>query len=67
MKVAEALFVKYSFIFTFDLKSAYHHFEICDFHTTYLGFPWQHCDGSIMHYVYRSLPFDASVSGHIVF
>ena len=65
MKVAEAMFDKCSYIFTFDLKSAYHHIDICESHSTYLGFSWQHCDGSVRYYVYRSLPFGASVSGHI--
>ena len=27
-----------SFMFTFDLKSGYHHIEIFDQHQTYLGF-----------------------------
>ena len=29
-----------SFMFTFDLKSGYHHIEIFDQHQTYLGFAW---------------------------
>jgi len=64
MKVAEVLFDKNSFEFTFDLRSAYHHVDICESHTTYLGFSWQHCGGNIK-YVYRSLPFGASVGGHL--
>jgi len=65
MKVAGVLFDKNSFVFTFDLRSAYHHIDICESHTTYLGFSWQHCGGNVKYYVYRSLPFGASVSGHI--
>lgn len=64
IKVAECLFDVNSYIFTFDLKSAYHHIDIFSEHTTYLGFSWL-CDGITKYYVYNSLPFGISTAGHI--
>ena len=42
IRVAERLFDRNSYIFTFDLKSAYHHIDIFPEHTTYLGFSWSY-------------------------
>ncbi|XP_069141252.1 uncharacterized protein [Argopecten irradians] len=39
--VALDLFRKGDWVFTFDLKSAYHHIEIFPDHRTFLGFSWQ--------------------------
>lgn len=64
IRVAERLFDINSYIFTFDLKSAYHHIDIFPEHTTYLGFSWSY-NGTVKYYVYNSLPFGISVAGHI--
>ena len=38
ISVAETLFDNNTFMYTFDLKGAYHHIDIFSEHTTYLGF-----------------------------
>ena len=42
IKVAELMFRKGFFLFTFDLKSAYHHIDIFTGHRQYLGFSVQY-------------------------
>ena len=39
-KIAMSYFSPGSYMFTFDLKSGYHHIEIYPEHQTYLGFAW---------------------------
>ncbi|XP_053401634.1 uncharacterized protein LOC128546105 [Mercenaria mercenaria] len=64
IKVAETLFDKNSFLFTFDLKGAYHHIDIFPEHRTYLGFSYSR-SGHTKYYVYNSLPFGIKTAGHI--
>ena len=64
IKLAEALFQPGSYIFTYDLKSAYHHIDICETHWTFLGFSWE-LDGETKYFVYCSLPFGIATAGHI--
>ena len=40
-KIAMAYFAKDSYMFSFDLKSGYHHIEISQDHQTFLGFCWR--------------------------
>lgn len=40
-RVALNYFTKGCFLFKFDLKSGYYHFDICTQHQTYLGFLWR--------------------------
>ena len=40
LRVAMLLFERGDFLFSFDLKSGYHHVEIAKIHTKYLGFSW---------------------------
>ena len=40
-------------MFTFDLKSGYHHVNIHEEHWKYLGFPWG--ESNIMHFVHSHL------------
>lgn len=51
-------------MFTFDLKSAYHHIEIYDKQKQYLGFSWEE-NGKISDFVYNVLPFGISTAGYI--
>ena len=46
--VAREMLKKGDFVFTFDLKSAYHHIMIFEEHRQYLGFSWQ--NNSEIHY-----------------
>ena len=41
-KTAISYFARGAYMFSFDLKSGYHHVEICKGHQTYLGFSWKH-------------------------
>ncbi|XP_045166502.2 uncharacterized protein LOC123529945 [Mercenaria mercenaria] len=64
IKIAEKLFEKNSFLFTYDLKGAYHHIDIFYEHRTYLGFSFPE-NGSKKYYVFNSLPFGIKTAGHI--
>lgn len=62
--VALDMFSKGDYLFTFDLKSAYHHIEIFPDHRTYLGFS---CDFERKHkyFVFNVLPFGLSTAGYV--
>ena len=64
ISVAETLFDNNTFMYTFDLKGAYHHIDIFSEHTTYLGFS---CidKGLKKYYVFNQLPFGNKTAGHI--
>jgi len=64
IKVAETLFEKNSFLFTFDIKGAYHHIDIFMEHRKYLGFSYQD-NSKQCYYVFNSLPFGIKTAGHI--
>lgn len=59
-KVAKCMFTAEDYIFSFDLKSAYHHIEIHELSREYLGFKWQD-----RYYVFNVLPFGISTAGYI--
>ena len=45
------------FVFSFDLKSAYHHIDICEEHRKFLSFKWTSSDGVTKFYEFKVLPF----------
>ena len=45
------------FLFSFDLKSAYHHIDICDKHRKFLPFKWTSSDGVTKFYELKVLLF----------
>ena len=47
--------------FTWDLKSGYHHVDICLEHQMYLGFSWQF-NGMLIYFTFRVLPFGLSTA-----
>ncbi|XP_068757760.1 uncharacterized protein [Montipora capricornis] len=54
-------FVKDGFMFSFDLKSGYHHVDIAQEHQTFLGFSWPAPDSiKEIFYVFTVLPFGLS-------
>ena len=56
-KIALAYFTKGSYMFSFDLKSVYHHVEILQKHQTYLGFSWKASEsGDEIFYVFTVFP-----------
>ena len=61
LKVAMQYFKKGDYLFTFDLKSGYHHVDIIEEHWQYLGFQWE-CDGVTHYYVFCVLPFGLSTA-----
>jgi hypothetical protein len=65
-KVALAYFAKDAYMFSFNLKSGYHHVEISEQHQTFLGFSWRKPDfnGEVFH-VFNVLPFGLSTAPYI--
>ncbi|KAK3102573.1 hypothetical protein FSP39_012299 [Pinctada imbricata] len=59
-EVAKVLFSKGDYMFTFDLKSAYHHIMINEAFYEYLGFYWDK-----HFYVFKVLPFGLATAGFI--
>ena len=55
LRIAMLLFEKGDYLFTFDLKSGYHHVDIAEEHCKYLGFAWH---GRF--YMFTVLPFGLS-------
>ncbi|MEW8545049.1 MAG: reverse transcriptase domain-containing protein [Candidatus Thiodiazotropha sp.] len=64
IKVAESMFEKGAYLFTFDLKGAYHHIPILEENRTYLGFSWT-VNKVTKFYIFNVLPFGISTAGHI--
>ena len=64
-KTAMSYFVRGAYMFSFDLKSGYHHVEIFEGRQTYLGFSWKHSNSNqVKLYVFRVLPFGLSSTPH---
>ena len=66
VKVAREIFQKGDFLFSFDLKLAYHHIEIAEHHRQYmyLGFKWE-INGVNKYFVFNVLPFGISSAAFI--
>ena len=55
-----------AFMFSFHLKSGYHHIERFGGHQTYLGFSWKHGSSNFTKfYVFTVLPFGLSSAPNI--
>ena len=64
MSCARNMFKQGDYLCTFDLRSAYHHISINEFHRIYLGFA--HDEGSVKNYYnFNVLPFGISTAGYI--
>ena len=62
-----AYFAKDSYMFSFDLKSGYHHIEISQDHQTFWGFCWRAPDSNNeVFYVFTVLPFGLSTAPYIL-
>lgn len=59
-KVAIQYFQQGCYMFKFDLKSGYHHIDICSSQQTFLGFSWES-----FFYVFTVLPFGLSSAPYI--
>ena len=62
--VARHMFKKGDWVFSFDLKSAYHHLEIFEAHRKFLGFSCVF-QGKLTYFVFNVLPFGLSTAGFI--
>lgn len=62
--VAREMFTTGDFLYTFDLKSAYHHIEIWPGHRKFLGFAFM-VDGKRQFYTFNVLPFGIATAGYI--
>ena len=56
---------KDDYMFSFDLKSGYHHIEMYSEHTDYLAFAWPDKFGNIVIYKFVVLPFGLSSAPYI--
>ena len=45
------------FVFSFDVKLAYHHIDVCEEHTKFLSFKWHSVDGAMEFYEFKVWPF----------
>ena len=60
-RVALSYFEKDAYMFSFDLKSEYHHIEIASEHQTFLGFSWKfHQAEGFQYFVFLVLPVGLS-------
>ena len=53
------------FTFCFDLKSAYHHIDICAEHMKFLSFKWPTGDGRMKFYEFTVLPFGLTSAPYV--
>ena len=56
---------KDDYMFSFDLKSGYHHVEIFYPHTQFLGFSWIDDQGKLQFFKFKALPFGLSSAPYI--
>ena len=61
LRVAMQFFERGDYLFTFDLKSGYHHVDIVEEHWKYLGFQWN-IEGTSRYFVFCVLPFGLSTA-----
>ena len=64
-KIFRSYIEKGDYMFSFDLKSGYHHIDIFEEHWEYLGFSWVGEDGVRRFYVFVVLPFGLCTAGYI--
>ena len=64
ISTAQQLLGESYYLYTFDIKRAYHHIEIFKSHRTYLGFQWPY-QGKLTYFVFNVLPFGLSTAPYI--
>ena len=64
ISTAQQLLGEGYYLYTIEIKSAYHHVEIFDSHRTYLGFQWPY-QGKPTYFVFSVLPFSMSTAPYI--
>lgn len=63
-RVLRAYLTKGGFMFSFDLKSGYHHVGIFPAHQTYLGFSWN-IQGVVKYFCFTALPFGLTSAPYV--
>lgn len=61
---AQQLLGKSYYLYTFYIKSAYHHVKIFESHRTYLGFQW-YFHGKLTYFMFNVLPFGLSTAPYV--
>ena len=64
LRIAMLMFQKGDYLFSFDLKSGYHHVDIHKHHWQYLGFSWGEGD-RLQYYEFKVLPFGLATACYI--
>ena len=52
-------------MFSFDLKSGYHHVDIYPGHRKFLSFSWRFSDGAVRYFQFSVLPFGLSSAPYV--
>ena len=65
VSVAKEILNPGDFMFTFDLKSGYHHVEIFPEHRKYLSFAWTFSSGCTRYFEFSVLPFGLSSAPYL--
>lgn len=65
IKAALQYFEEGSFVFTFDLKSAYHHIDLFEEHQKFFAFKWVYEDGTVRFFKFRVLVFGLSSAPYV--
>ena len=52
-------------MFKFDLKSGYHHVDVCQSHQQFLGFQWPLGGGVNRYFCFTVLPFEPSSAPYL--
>ena len=64
LRLAMLMFQKGDFLFSFDLKSGYHHVDTYKDHWKYLGFAWNNRTG-VKYFVFKILPFGLATACYV--
>ena len=59
------MFLPVMSVFSFDLKSAFHHIDICEEHRKFLSFKWPSSDGGMKFYEFKVLPFGLTSASYV--
>ena len=65
MRTVLQIFLPGMSVFSFDLKSAYHHIDICEEHRKFLAFKWPSSDGIMKFYEFKVLPFGLTSAPYV--
>jgi len=64
LRLAMLMFQKGDYLFSFDLKSGYHHVNIHKSHWKYLGFAWDKGEGK-KYFCFKVLPFGLATTYYV--